>query len=151
MERYCGTLQPAIKSHRYPFASLDRFIVENAQLTQIKVIYNKAHELSLLPPSPDSGMAFNSPEYPTCQLLPPHQTVLLSNTSLTALYGALATRWNKTPGAVKKIVQQNGAVIEEWGRVRRVDSMAGDTIRSAGLGAIRDDSRDSTYVRVSIL
>lgn len=50
MERYCGTLQPAIRSRRFPYASLDRHAVETAQLTQIKIIYNVAEELSLRPP-----------------------------------------------------------------------------------------------------
>jgi hypothetical protein len=50
MERFCGTLQPAIRSRRFPYASLDRYVVEDAQLTQIKVVYNVAEELALRPP-----------------------------------------------------------------------------------------------------
>lgn len=46
MERYCGTLTPDIKSRRFPFASLDRNVVERAQITQIGLTYNIAHELS---------------------------------------------------------------------------------------------------------
>jgi hypothetical protein len=49
MERYCGILKPAVRSRRFPYASLDRFITENAQLTQIKVVYNLSQELSLQP------------------------------------------------------------------------------------------------------
>jgi hypothetical protein len=47
MERFCGFLQPAIRSRRFPYASLDRFVTENAQLTQIRVTYNLFQELSL--------------------------------------------------------------------------------------------------------
>lgn len=47
MERYCGRLQPAIKSRRFPYASLDRYAVELSQLTQIQLRYNLAEELSL--------------------------------------------------------------------------------------------------------
>jgi hypothetical protein len=50
MERYCGKLQPAIRSRRFPFAAMDRFVVEEAQLTQIKIMYNVSEELSLRPP-----------------------------------------------------------------------------------------------------
>ena len=50
MERYCGILRPAIRSRRFPYASLDRFITESAQLTQIKAVYNLSQELSLQPP-----------------------------------------------------------------------------------------------------
>ncbi|KAJ4489142.1 hypothetical protein C8R41DRAFT_766903, partial [Lentinula lateritia] len=47
MERYCGAIQPAIRSCRFPFASLAQYVLEDAHLTQIKVFYNKIDELSL--------------------------------------------------------------------------------------------------------
>lgn len=50
MERYCGSLQPAIRSRRFPYRSLDRHVVETAQLTQIKTVYGIAEELSLTSP-----------------------------------------------------------------------------------------------------
>ena len=50
MERYCGALQPAIRSRRFPYASIDRYVVEDAQITQLKVVYNMAQELSLRAP-----------------------------------------------------------------------------------------------------
>ncbi|KZP17762.1 hypothetical protein FIBSPDRAFT_746448, partial [Athelia psychrophila] len=37
MERFCGALQPAIKSRCYPFASLDRYVVTTAQLSQLQM------------------------------------------------------------------------------------------------------------------
>lgn len=40
------------------------------------------------------------------------------------------------------------AQIEEWGKIRRVDSEAGDTMRASSLGIKRDDSRDASFVRV---
>lgn len=40
MERYCGLIRPAIKSRKHPFASLDRYIVESAQILQIQLVYN---------------------------------------------------------------------------------------------------------------
>ncbi|KAJ3804937.1 hypothetical protein F5876DRAFT_27882, partial [Lentinula aff. lateritia] len=39
MEWYCGTIQPAICSKRFPFAALSRYVLEDARLTQIKVFY----------------------------------------------------------------------------------------------------------------
>ncbi|KAF7290216.1 hypothetical protein MIND_01335100 [Mycena indigotica] len=35
MERYCGRLQPRIRSRTFPWASLDRYVLELAQLSQI--------------------------------------------------------------------------------------------------------------------
>lgn len=61
MERYCGILQPAIRSRRFPYAALDRHVVEDAQLTQIKVTYDMAQELSLRRPPGDIPGAFRNP------------------------------------------------------------------------------------------
>lgn len=49
MERFCGSLLPAIKSRRFPWASIDRRILELAQLYQIKAIYSLAQTLDLRP------------------------------------------------------------------------------------------------------
>lgn len=50
MERYCGKLQPALRSRRFPYAALDRFVLEHAQLTQIKLTSGLIDELSLRTP-----------------------------------------------------------------------------------------------------
>ena len=47
MERYCGYLQRAIQSRRFPNASLNRFIAEKAQLDQIANLYDIADVLAL--------------------------------------------------------------------------------------------------------
>lgn len=61
MEHYCGTLQPAIRSRRFPYAALDRHVVEDAQVTQIKVTYNMAQELSLRGPRTSVASTFSNP------------------------------------------------------------------------------------------
>jgi hypothetical protein len=50
MEHYCGVLQPAIQSRHFPYVSIDQYIVKDAQITQLKVVYNMAQELSLHAP-----------------------------------------------------------------------------------------------------
>lgn len=82
---------------------------------------------------------------PTCRLLPPKSPERPAD--LTALIGALATRFNVTIGVVKRHLRT--ADIEEWGKVQRIDSDEGDVMRTAHLGSVRDDSRDATFVRVS--
>ena len=48
MERYCAILQRAVqKSRRHPYATLDKFVAEDAMLTLIKTRYNISKELSL--------------------------------------------------------------------------------------------------------
>jgi hypothetical protein len=51
MERYCGALQPGIRSRRFPYAALDRWVLETAQLAQIGMLYNLTSELKLRRPS----------------------------------------------------------------------------------------------------
>ncbi len=64
MERYCGALQPAICSRRYPFASLARHVLEDAQLIQIKAYYDVVEELSLRHPR---GAPLGSLQLPSCE------------------------------------------------------------------------------------
>lgn len=71
MERYCGALQPAIKSRRHPFASLDKYVVASAQLSQLKIRFKLSRALSLTSHKPDvpSG-AFQHPDC-ECNLIEP--------------------------------------------------------------------------------
>ena len=46
-ERFCGTLLPAIKSRRFPYASLSNYATEVAQMKQISLIYNLETILAL--------------------------------------------------------------------------------------------------------
>ncbi|PBK74577.1 hypothetical protein ARMSODRAFT_878567, partial [Armillaria solidipes] len=49
MEQYCGKLQPSIRSHHFPYRSLDRFVLESTQLTQLQILYKLHDELALWP------------------------------------------------------------------------------------------------------
>ena len=40
IERQCGRLQRKIKSRKHPYANLDNYILQDAQLKQVKMIYN---------------------------------------------------------------------------------------------------------------
>jgi hypothetical protein len=64
MERYCGRLQPALRSRRFPYAGLDRYVVDDAHLTQIKAVYDADEELALrLPRRSVPGMY----THPSCK------------------------------------------------------------------------------------
>lgn len=166
MERYCGRLQPAIKSRRFPYASLDRYATECAQVTQLKLSYNRFDELSFRPPKIPLKGAFTAPLCidlrrlldplstnndklidPTCVLLPPRSNQRPIG-HLQRIAAALATRYEKASvSRVKKELE--GAIIEEWGKVRRVDSEGGDTMVASSMKGVNlDDSRDATFVRV---
>jgi hypothetical protein len=58
MERFCGTLQRAVRSRRFPYASIDRFVTETAQLNQIANVYDITGVLALRSP-PSLAAAFS--------------------------------------------------------------------------------------------
>lgn len=47
MERFCGSLLPAVKSRKHPYTSLARRVRDIAQLSQIKLIYGLFDALDL--------------------------------------------------------------------------------------------------------
>ncbi|KAH7879638.1 uncharacterized protein C8R40DRAFT_1200788 [Lentinula edodes] len=145
MERYCGAIQPAIRSRRFPFASLARYVLEDARLTQIKVFYDKIDELSLQ--SVHKGLVRGA--YPSCCLLPPKLPGPPAVSSLTPLIGALSTWFQKRVGVVRKSLEM--AHIENWGKIQCIDSEAGDTMRASEARRAGDDHRDASYVRYEML
>ncbi|KAJ7666787.1 hypothetical protein DFH06DRAFT_984464 [Mycena polygramma] len=149
MERYCGSIQPGIRSRRFPWASLDRYVLEQAQLTQIMAVYNVFSELSLVEPRGAIPGAFADPSYPSCILLPPKSSIRPDSNQLKTIAVALSTRTGASMRDVNRALRD--ATVDEWGKVRRVDSDEGDTMRSCSLGTIADDSRDATYVRYEML
>ncbi|KAF7302298.1 hypothetical protein MIND_00797300 [Mycena indigotica] len=164
MERFCGTLTPAIRSRRHPWASLDRHILEVAQLTQVKMVYNVVRDLDLDYDSDDESDStqdgFSDPaccvlsfpliskliivQDPSCILLPPRAPLRPTETQVRAIAGAIVTRTGCT--ITQANIALRHALIEEYGRVKRIDSEAGDTMRSSNLGIRPEDSRDNTYI-----
>ena len=61
MERFCGSIQPGIRSRRFPWASMDRYVSELAQLTQIKTAYGVGDVLSLRDPPAEIRGSFSDP------------------------------------------------------------------------------------------
>ncbi|KAF8977094.1 hypothetical protein BDQ17DRAFT_1395011 [Cyathus striatus] len=127
MERYCGKLQPVICSCCFPYGSLGHFVVEDAQLTQIKTVYDVADELSFQPII-SMHAAYTHPAYPSCALLPPSMTKLPLGNQVTVLASALVTQKQNTKllsiAHVKEMLKE--AQITEWGKVKRIDSDEGD-------------------------
>ena len=83
---------------------------------------------------------------PSCVLLPPKSQARPANHLIACIAGALATRFDTDVATVKRHLRS--LEIEEWGKVRRVDSDAGDTMIASSLVVPRDDTRDATYIRV---
>ena len=54
MERYCGDIGHHIKSRQFPYASINKYITSNAQLTHVTLLYGLHDQLSLSPPRSDA-------------------------------------------------------------------------------------------------
>ena len=50
MERYCGDIGRNIKSRRFPYATINKYITSQAHLTHIILLYGLHDQLSLRPP-----------------------------------------------------------------------------------------------------
>ncbi|KIJ70560.1 hypothetical protein HYDPIDRAFT_184816 [Hydnomerulius pinastri MD-312] len=148
MERFCGSLQPAIKSRRHPYASIDRHVVDEARLTQVQLLYNLQSMLTLTkPPSTLAEQSFSHEDYPSCVLIPPRSSALLEASLVRKVINSLATRYDTTASQIRDICSPQS--IEEWGKVRRLQG--GDTMHAAALVKRSEDSRDATYVRYETL
>jgi hypothetical protein len=144
-------------------------VLEDAQLTQIKLTSGLADELSLRKPRREVAGMFQHPScmnnffYTSyvanwllfqssidedCILLPPRLAEKPAANLMTSICAAVATRVNSSVSNVRKYLDL--AVIEQWGKIRRVDSEEGDTMWAASLTNGRDDMRDATFVRVSL-
>lgn len=166
MERYCGSLQPAIRSRRFPYASIDRHVIDMARLAHIKIIYNAHDALCLAPPKqmrgiivPDCGYSLSlaccQPAQirvshvstdPTCSLQPPSRrtnTTSLESGLLQKVVAHLQTRFNITAAAARRALP---AEIDQWGKVQVLND--GDLIHASSMVRLRVDSRNMSYVRV---
>ncbi|KAJ6592451.1 hypothetical protein B0H19DRAFT_1204792 [Mycena capillaripes] len=149
MERFCGRLQPCIKSRRFPFASIDGHVVAMAQLSIVKVQH--ALDLCLGPPKVElANGAFQHPSC-TCALLPPRRLSgefnPLDAELARKIVICLATRYDQSLGTIRKYFDANG--VEQWGKVQRLDG--GDRMLASSMIAEAEDRRDATYVRYALL
>ena len=46
MERFCGSLQPALKNRRHPYTCISRYVTDDARLTQVQLLYDLQDQLS---------------------------------------------------------------------------------------------------------
>ncbi|TBU57391.1 hypothetical protein BD310DRAFT_821590, partial [Dichomitus squalens] len=146
MERYCGSLQPAIRSRRFPYASLNRYVLDKARLDHIKLRYGSTLRTHLTLHAPLGVLPKSVEGYTSLVLLPSSRTVVLDRGTQTKIIGALCTRF--TTAAPSIIRQALPTEVEEWAKFRILND--GDTIRSAALDAVAADSRNASYVRYEL-
>jgi hypothetical protein len=159
MERYCGEILPNIRSRRYPYKSIDRYVSARAHLSQIKLLYNLHQELSLqsLPSSSNdfalpwckrnSSLAKVIAESSSqIRLTSPKKASILPHVLRVKFTAVLGTRFQVSAAAIRRTLPKE-LQITEYGRVRKLDG--GDNMQARELVAPGVDSRDMSFVRVS--
>ena len=165
MERHCGEILRHIRSRRFPYASINKYITSRAQLTQVTLLYDLHEKLRLQPPvSHDQDIMLPSCKsfiismnvYAYCHkldplyvLTPPKQLgTILSSFLWKTLTATLATRFDKSASIIRKLIPKNTRFIQ-YGRACQLEG--GDTMHARELIPLKSDSRDMSFVWVCIL
>jgi len=161
MERYCGDVQRNIRSRRFPYSSINRYVTSRAQLTHIALLYGLDEKLCLQPPAshdrnlilhsctfsiPQQIYEFTSVLDPLYVLTPPTRSAESIKPSLwLKLTASLATRFDTTAQIIRRLIPRNSQFIQ-YGRVYQLEG--GDVMHARELNQPLSDSRDMSFVRV---
>ena len=162
MERHCGDILRNVRSRRFPYANINKYVTSRAQLIQITLLYGLHEKLSLLPPvhhdtdvklpsCKSSVMLMNALTYhsvldPLYVLTPPKGPVETLSAPLRAkLIATLATRLDKSVSIIRELIPRNTR-FAQYGRVCQLEG--GDIMHAHDFVPLRSDSRDMSFVRV---
>jgi hypothetical protein len=164
MERYCGDVLRNIRSRRFPYSSINRYVTSRAQLTHITLLYDLDEKLCLQPPtSHDQNLTlplcmssiprqiheFTLVSDPLYVLTPPMRSAESINCSLwIKLTASLATRFDVTAQTIRQLIPKGSQFIQ-YGRVYQLEG--GDVMHARELNPPQSDSRDMSFVRVCIV
>ena len=162
MEWYCSDILHHIRSWRFPYASINKYVTSHAQLTQISLLYNLDKDLQLaprlshdqdvhlplceffarqpadsLPPTPD----------PLYVLTPPMRSAEHITDSLWKLLTATLSTCFEKP--VKRICQliPKTTLFDHYGWACQLEG--GNTMHGCELIQLQSDSWDMSFVQVS--
>lgn len=150
MERYCGALGRANLNPRFPFVSLDRRVLEVAQLSQIKFMYNLTNTLDLNDRKDRIPTGTRYPGYPDLVFVRPKRTFRL-DPMLTKQVGAyIGDLLDVDRKIVERQIKNHDFI--RWGKMQQtMEDEAGDMI--SGFSMMPDTEtprRDTTFVKVSV-
>jgi hypothetical protein len=149
MERFCGALGHAHLNPRFPFISLDRRVLEVAQLAQIKYIYNLFDTLDLGKHKNAMAKGVRYPNYPHSIFVHPHWVITINNALAKQLGVYLSKMYDVDAQVVERRVRNHN--FDVWGKMQQVrDSEGLDMI--SGYSLLSDTltpRRDTTFVKVS--
>jgi hypothetical protein len=153
MERFCGALARANKSRRYPYSSLNRRVLQLAQLSQIKHSYGLAEELDLEERRQNivSGVQYGG--YSDLRFVTPKRERSIQRPLIHKVARAICKRIGVNETLVRDALEDRPFVA--WGKMQRIvhnaagDVVGGDLIRGAHISSSNHETRDATHVQVS--
>ncbi|KAJ7118905.1 hypothetical protein C8R44DRAFT_624982, partial [Mycena epipterygia] len=149
MERFCGSLVPAVKSRKYPFTSLAHRIRDVAQLSQIKLLYGLTAELDLSSGKDMEETGFAFEDYPDIRMVYPHRTIAVNEPLRKKIASYLATNYDVTHSQALKFIPTE---LSLWGKLKRLGG--GDLIHARDLVSTyhtsQDAVRDATFIKYTL-
>ena len=148
MERFCGSLGHANKNPHFPWASLDRHVLQIAQLAQLKLIYGLTDVLSLEDRHHNIATGTRYDDYPNLVFVYPMRTLVLHSSLQRKVAAYISAALDAPLRTVHEALQVRRFAI--WGRMQQVlRNKGGDLIRGRALSRNVDGgSRDASYVKV---
>ena len=163
MECYCGDVVRNIRSRRFPYSSINRYVTSRAQLTHITLLYNLDEKLCLQPLAfHDQNLTlplcmssvfqqihkFTLVSDPLYVLTPPKRSAESINCSLwMELTVSLATCFDVTVQTICWLIPKDSKFIQ-YGQVYQLEG--GDVMHARELNPPQSDSRDMSFVRVCV-
>ncbi|KAI0268891.1 hypothetical protein BC834DRAFT_952266 [Gloeopeniophorella convolvens] len=118
MERFCGSLLPAVKSRKHPYICLNHRVRDIAQLNQIKLLYNLTDQLDLSEQRASMATGIVPNNYPELQLVPPSREVQDLEPSIQRKIAAyLTTNYPISRQAAGQLYAHMSWTVRQWGKV----------------------------------
>jgi hypothetical protein len=151
MERFCGALGRANLNPHFPFVSMDRRVLEVAQLAQIKYMYNLFDSLDLSDGKHAIATSTRYPEYPHSVFVRPRRIITVNGPLAKQLGAYIGDMYDINPKDVERRIKGRG--FNAWGKMQKILGHDGlDIITGHSLMPDTETlRRDATFVKVRFL
>ncbi|CAE6478594.1 unnamed protein product, partial [Rhizoctonia solani] len=146
MERYCGSLLPAIRSRRHPFANIDRRVQDLAMLYHIQQLYHIDLDLSSRRRRLASSRRDHFGEYEHAELVSRQPDLPLIGDLYNKTMVCLNTRLGTHSDTLGQYIPQS---VRQWGKVLRLGG--GDLMVARDAIPLNNGYRDNSFIRYELL
>jgi hypothetical protein len=148
MERFCGALGRTNLNPHFPFITMDRRVLEAAQVAQIKYMYSLSETLDLGDHKHAMANGTHYPEYPHSIFVRPRRVVTVDGALARQLGAYIGAMYDVDPKAVERRVK--GHRFDAWGKMQQ--TTGADALDMITGYALMPDTetprRDATFVKV---